>query len=218
MISAELLLHSYPYLLKGALVTIEIATVSMVIGTVFGCLIGGANCRRVRIPFLSTFLKGYVWAIRGTPLFVQLLFVFYALPEFLGVSFSPFSSGVIALGLNSAAYVSELVRAGIDNIPDGQWDASYVLGLNRWQTMRGVIFPQILNVLLPGLTNELTSLIKETSILMAIGTAELTKVSRDIVVRELDPVTIYLGTAILYLCMTTALSSVTAFLQRRAFA
>ena len=213
--SAELLFHSFPILFQGARVTVELAIASMAIGTCFGCLIGVACCRKLKIRFLSSFLKGYVWAIRGTPLFVQLLFVFYALPELLGVSFSAFSAGVIALGLNSAAYTSELVRAGIDNIHNGQWDAAYVLGLNRWHTLRGVIFPQMLKETLPGLTNELTSLIKETSILMVIGTAELTKVGRDIVVRELDPVTIYLATAVLYLCMTSALSIFTAFLQKR---
>lgn len=117
--------------------------------------------------------------------------------------------------MNSTAYLSEIVRSGIDAIADGQWEAAFVLGLNRWRTLKEIILPQMFRISLPGITNELTALIKETSILMVIGVAELTKVSKDIVARELDPMTIYLVAAALYLSMTSTVSFFTHKMQKR---
>lgn len=210
----DFLAHSLPFLLKGVLATLEISLASMAIGLLGGMGAGIVNCRKMPALSLKAFLNGFVWTVRGTPLFVQVLIIYYALPEMLGVALSPFSAGIIALGINSTAYISEIVRSGIDAIADGQWDAAFVLGLNRWQTLKGIILPQMFRISLPGLTNELTALIKETSILMAIGVAELTKVSKDIVARELDPMTIYLAAAALYLTMTSFVSFWTHRIQR----
>lgn len=211
----SLLIKSLPFLLQGALATIEIALVSIVIGLCGGIVIGVLNCNKMRNPFSTVVLNSFVWIIRGTPLFVQVLIVYYALPEVIGISLSPFTAGVIALGINSMAYISEIVRGGINAIPEGQWEAAYVIGLKPWQTLQGIILPQMLRINLPSLTNELTALIKETSILMVIGVAELTKVSRDIVARELDPMTIYLAAALLYLAMTSSASLFAQYTQKR---
>lgn len=208
------LIHSLPLLLKGVMATIQIALASIAIGLLGGIVVGVLNCRKMHAPSLKAFFNGFVWIIRGTPLFVQVLIIYYALPELLGIILSPFSAGVIALGINSTAYISEIVRAGIDAIADGQWEAAFVLGLNRWKTLKGIILPQMFRISLPGLTNELTALIKDTSILMVIGVAELTKVSKDIVTRELDPMTIYLAAAALYLVMTSAISLFMHKIQR----
>jgi His/Glu/Gln/Arg/opine family amino acid ABC transporter permease subunit len=215
--SAEfsLLIQSLPLLLKGASVTIQIALAAIAFGLCGGVLIGVLNCRKLHSSIVSFFLSGFVWVIRGTPLFVQVLIVYYALPEILGITLSPFTAGVIALGLNSMAYISEIVRGGIDSISDGQWEAAYVLGLKPWQILKEVILPQMFRITLPGLTNELTALIKETSILMVIGVAELTKASKDIVARELDPMTIYLAAAVLYLAMTTGISLLARSKQKK---
>lgn len=209
------LMHALPFLLQGALTTLQIAFVALVIGLCGGICIGVMNCRKMRVPVLSVILTGFVWMVRGTPLFVQVLIVYYALPEVLGISLSPFIAGVLALGINSTAYISEIVRGGIDAIPDGQWEAAYVIGLNPLQTLQGIILPQMFRITLFGLTNELTSLVKETSILMAIGVAELTKVSKDIVARELDPMTIYFAAALLYLVLTSGISLITLLVKRR---
>lgn len=213
--SFQLLIQSLPLLLKSSLATIEIALVAMSIGLVGGLLCGVMNCSRLRTIGVGSCLKAFVWTIRGTPMFVQVLIVYYAVPEAIGVTFSPFTAGVIALGVNSTAYISEIVRGGIDAIPVGQWEAAYVLGFNRWQTLKGIILPQMFRITLPGLTNELTALVKETSILMVIGVAELTKMSKDIVSRELDPMTIYLAAAGLYLVMTSGIALMTQKLQKR---
>lgn len=211
----SILIKSLPFLLQGALATIEISLVSIVIGLCGGIIIGVFNCNKMRNPFSAILLNSFVSIVRGTPLFVQVLIVYYALPEVIGVSLSPFTAGVIALGLNSMAYISEIVRGGINAIPEGQWEAAYVIGLKPWQTLQGIILPQMLRINLPSLTNELTALIKETSILMVIGVAELTKVSRDIVARELDPMTIYLAAAVLYLAMTSSASLFAQYAQKR---
>jgi polar amino acid transport system permease protein len=211
----SLLIQSLPFLLKGALVTIQTALVAIAFGLCGGILVGVLNCRKLHSAFVSFFLSGFVWVIRGTPLFVQVLIVYYALPEILGITLSPFTAGVIALGVNSMAYISEIVRGGIDSISDGQWEAAYVIGLKPWQILKEVILPQMFRITLPGLTNELTALIKETSILMIIGVAELTKISKDIVARELDPMTIYLAAAVLYLVMTTGLSLLARAKQKK---
>jgi His/Glu/Gln/Arg/opine family amino acid ABC transporter permease subunit len=211
----SLLFKSLPLLLQGAIATIEIAFVSIVIGLCGGILIGVLNCSKMRNPFSAFLFTSFVWIIRGTPLFVQVLIIYYAIPEVIGISLSPFMAGIIALGINSTAFISEIVRGGINAIPEGQWEAAYVIGLKPWQTLQGIILPQILRINLPSLTNELTALIKETSILMVIGVAELTKVSRDIVARELDPMTIYLAAAALYLAMTSSASWIAKYSQKR---
>lgn len=204
-----------PLLYHGALETIQIALAAIAIGLSGGFLFGMLNCEKLRTPLSSFFINGFVWAVRGTPLFVQVLIVYYALPEVIGVSFSPFTAGVIALGLNSTAYISEIVRGGINAIPEGQWQAAYVIGLSSGKTLQGIILPQVLRITMPSITNELTALIKETSILMAIGVAELTKVSKDIVVRELDPITVYLAAACIYLLMTSSVAIFAKYFQKR---
>lgn len=201
-----LLFKSIPFLLQGALVTIQIALVSIVVGLCGGVLIGILNCRKLNFYYTSFIINGFVSVVRGTPLFIQLLIVYYALPEILGISLSPFMAGVVALGINSTAYISEIVRGGINSISDGQWDAAYVLGLKPSKTLKEVVLPQMFKNTLPSLTNELITLVKETSILMVIGVSELTKVSKDIVARELDPMTIYLAAALFYWVITYTLS------------
>ncbi len=212
---SSILIKSLPFLLQGAFSTLQIAIASIAIGLSGGLVIGVLNCRRLSNSFSAGILNTFVWVLRGTPLFVQVLIVYYALPELIGISFTPFIAGVIALGMNSMAYNSEIIRGGINAIPEGQWEAAYAVGLKPWQTLQGVILPQMLRVALPSLTNELTALIRETSILMVIGVAELTKVSKDIVARELDPMTIYLAAAAIYLILTTVIAMVAQFTQRR---
>lgn len=201
-------------LLKGVAVTLEISLVAIAVGLLGGIAVGVMNASKTDMPFVKPVLNGFVWVMRGTPLFIQVLIIYYAVPELIGVSFSPFTAGVIALGLNSTAYISEIIKGGINAIGEGQWDAAFVLGLSRWKTLQGIILPQMFHISLPAITNELTSLIKETGILMVIGVAELTKVSRDIVVRELDPIGVYLSAAALYLIMTSLVSFFTHKIQQ----
>ncbi len=196
-----LLQNAWPLMLQGAVMTIKVSLVSVIIGAIFGTLFGIANSNKIKVPVLSTLIDGYVLVIRGTPVYVQILICYFGFS--LG---SPFVAGTIALGLNSIAYVAEIVRTGINSIPSGQWDAAYVLGYSFQGTMFSIILPQMIRNVLPPLTNEFVVLIKETSLLSVIGLVELTRVAKDITARELEPVTIYLAAAAFYLVMTTTVS------------
>ncbi len=202
-------------LMEGALMTLKITLAALTLGILGGFTLGVLNCQKLQIPIVSQAIHGFVSLIRGTPLFVQVLIFYFGLPQAFGVDLSPFVAGVIALGCNSSAYIAEIVRGGIDSIPSGQWDASFVLGYTKGQTVKSIILPQSIRNILPALTNEFTALIKETSILMVIGVSELTKVGRDIVARELDPMYIYLLVAAIYLCMTTSTSLVARYFEKR---
>jgi His/Glu/Gln/Arg/opine family amino acid ABC transporter permease subunit len=210
----QLLIKSAPLMLKGTVMTLKIACASVLIGIVFGILFGIANCRKLRIPGFGQLLDFYVLVMRGTPIYVQILIAYFALPDLIGVNLSPFQAGVLALGMNSVAYVGEIVRAGINAIAPGQWHAAQVLGYAGWQTLWYVILPQMLRNVLPALTNELVVIIKETSLLATIGLVELTRVSRDIIARELDPMTIYLGAAAIYLAITTVVSVISKHIEK----
>lgn len=202
-------------LLQGAILTIGVAITSMVIGIAGGIVLGIFQCKRLQTPRMSKIFTGFVWGVRGTPLFVQVLLAYYGLPQVIGISLSPFAAGVLALGLNSIAYVSEIIRGGMDGISEAQWEAGQVLGLKKSTTVIGIILPQVLRSTIPALTNELTSLIKETSILMVIGVSELTKASKDIVAHHLNPLTIYLVAAGIYLFMTSSISFLMQFFQKK---
>jgi His/Glu/Gln/Arg/opine family amino acid ABC transporter permease subunit len=211
----QLCLDALPLLLKGALMTLGISILGIISGFVVGTLFGILDCNRLRTKFLTPVLRTYVAIFRGTPLFVQLLIVYYALPDALGIELSPLTAGLITLGLNSTAYLAEIIRAGINAIDSGQWDASYILGYSRFQTFRYVIMPQAIRHVMPAITNEFSTLIKESSILMIIGVPELVKVSKDMVARNLRPMEIYLMTALLYLAMTYAVAYCTKFFEAR---
>jgi len=195
--------------------TLGITFTSLCLGALGGMILGILNSNRCQLPFLGRLIHFFVSVVRGTPLFVQVLLVYFAFPQALGIDLSPFMAGVLALGLNSTAYVSEIVRSGINSIPHGQWEAAFVLGYGKVATIAHIILPQMLRNTLPALTNEVTALIKETSILMVIGVTELTKVGRDIVARELQPMKIYLMVAGIYFAMTTAVSLCSRYLERR---
>lgn len=190
-------------LLKGTVLTIEISTCSLLIGSVFGIFFGVLSCKRVPAQVLKPFIKSYVSLIRGTPIFIQLLLIYFALPIAFNVNLPPLAAGIITLGINSTAYIAEIVRSGMNDIPLGQWEAGAALGYSQKQIITSIILPQALRKALPALMNELTALIKESSLLMILGIAELTKVSKEIVARELNPLQTYLVTALLYFLLTS---------------
>jgi His/Glu/Gln/Arg/opine family amino acid ABC transporter permease subunit len=203
------------YLLKGALITVEVSALGIAIGLFFGTLLGVMNSKRFQMPVLSHLITGYVWVLRGTPLFVQLFIVYFAVPEALSIELSPLEAGVITLGFNSAAYLAETMRGGINSVSVGQWEAEYVLGYSTPQTFFYIIFPQALRSVLPAITNELAAIIKESSILMVIGVPELMKLSRDTVARELKPMEVYAMTALIYLLLTSVVAFWTKRLEKR---
>lgn len=207
--------EALPLMIKGCLMTVFISAIGIFFGLLFGSLFGILDCDRLRNQWLRPILRLYVNAFRGSPLFVQLLIVYYALPDVIHIPLSPIAAGIITLGLNSAAYLQEIVRAGINSMDAGQWEASYILGYSRLQTFRYIILPQAFRNVLPAITNELSTLIKESSILMVIGVPELIKTSKDIVARTLKPMEIYLLAALFYLAITLVLAYCTKFFEKQ---
>lgn len=197
----------FPLLIKGAITTLQLALGAAVIGLALGMIMGIASCKKLAIPGVKHLIKLYVLVIQGTPVFVQILLFYYALPGLVGVNLSPFAAGAIALGLNSAGYIAEILRGGINAIAHGQWEACYVLGYSPLTTLTAIILPQAKKIVLPSLTNELSALIKETAVISTIGVLELTKVGMNLNAQCLDPIKVYGTVAVMYLLMTTVLTS-----------
>jgi cystine transport system permease protein len=204
----ENVLLGLPALLQGALITLGFAVGAMLLGLPLGFLVALARLSRV-MP-LQRLALAYVSFIRGTPLLVQIFVVYYGLPS-LGITLDPVTSGLFALTLNVAAYLSETVRASIAAIPRGQWEAATSLGLNRTFTLREVILPQALRIALPSIGNSFIGLIKDTSLVSVITVTELLRSSQLIVARTFEPFGPYLAAALIY----WLLSSVFAALQHR---
>ena len=217
--SLDLIRQSLPSLIAGAGVTLQLTAIAIVIGMVGGSLIGIA--RLSASPIVSLLARLYVDFFRGTPLLIQIFMIYFGLPAFLKdagfkFSLSQFAAAILALSLNSAAYIAEIVRAGIQSIELGQREASESLGLGSVQTMRYVIFPQALRRMIPPLGNEFISMLKDTSLVAIIGSEELFRNGQMIVATTYQPFVIYTTVAIVYLVLTTFSSQVLSFLERLA--
>lgn len=209
----ELIEKALPLLLMGAAVTIEITAVSVAVGFFIGLFAGIARISRIRI--LRLIAAVYADCIRGTPLLVQIFLIYFALPILTGHQIEPFAAAVMACGINSGAYISEIFRAGIQSVDPGQMEAGRSLGLTWWQTMVYVVLPQAIRNILPPLGNEFIAMLKDSSLVSVIGFEELTRRGQLIIAQTYGSFEIWLTVAALYLIMTLAISQVVAFLERR---
>lgn len=209
-----MLIQMWPLLLQGLWGTVLVSTCALLIGFTGGIGAGILACKKLQNP-LAPFIAGYVLLIRGTPVYVHVLIVYYALPECTGINLSACSAGVLALGCSSIAYVAEIVRGGINAVPLGQWDAAAVLGYSKGQALRYIIVPQALKTVLPSLINEIVAVLKDSSILAAIGLMELTKVATNISARTLDPISAYALVALAYFAITTAISFFAHYIEKK---
>jgi polar amino acid transport system permease protein len=210
-----LLAESGPLLLKGLGMTLLLWFGSALLSFVIGVPLGILNCTRLRMPHVAFFVDWYIFLVRGIPVYVHVLLAYFVLPDILNITLSPIYAAILALGVCSSGYVAEIIRAGINSLPSGQWDACFVLGYSRWQSLRSVILPQMMCNILPALCNELESLIKSTSILAAIGVLELTKVGTNIVARTMNPVPVYILLALLYLLLSAVLRVISYYGERK---
>lgn len=213
MSSFEVIISYLPLIAKGAITTMSITLCSALIGIVGGFILGTIRSNKLKVPFLDVLFKAYVMIMQGTPIYVQLLIVYYALPALLGINLSAFTAGVITLGFHSIAYSSEIVRGAINGIPNGQWQACYVLGYTTNQALT-IIIPQMLRTALPPLMNELSALIKETSLISVIGLMELTKVGINISAQTLDPLMTYGVIGLIYFIIISTLSLITQKIEK----
>lgn len=156
----------------------------------------------------------YIWFIRGTPTLIQVFIVYFGLPQ-LGIRLSPFTAGVLALGFNSGAYVAEIVRGGLTAIPRGQTESALALGFSPAETMRTIILPQVFRIILPSITNEAISTLKNTSLLSTITVVELTLYAQTLIASTFRPFEFYIAVAVIYLVLTTILTTFASWLERR---
>jgi len=201
----------FPFLLKGALWTVIFSASSEVIGILFG--LTTAIIRVTKIKVLSQIAVIYVDFFRGTPLLMQIIFVYYALP-YVGINLPAPVAGIVALSINSGAYVSEIFRAGIESIDKGQIEAARSLGLSYMQAMRYVVIPQTMKRVLPPLTNEFVALIKDSSLLSVIAISELMRTAKEMMTWKMNPSSLT-AAAILYLIITIPLTRLVSYLEKK---
>ena len=199
------------FLLNGALITVGLTLVSLAGGLVLGMAL--ALLRSVG-RLASRAAAAYVWVFRGTPLLVQLVIVYTGLPQ-VGLKFGVVMSAFIALTMNEAAYLSEIIRAGFSGVPPGQRDAAQALGLNRWRTVWLVTLPQAFRIIIPPLGNSVNGLLKATSITSVISMEELMRRSQMIMQLKFEVLEVYCVAAVYYLALTTMWDFAQRALERR---
>jgi polar amino acid transport system substrate-binding protein len=201
-----------PLLLQGALVTLEISALSMVIAIGLGLLM--AVLRVFGPPAVAWPVIAFIEVVRGTPLLIQLFIIFYGLPS-IGIRFSPLWAAVIGLGINYAAYEAENYRAGIQSIPRGQLDAALALGLTRIQTIRKIVLPQAVRLVIPPVTNDFIALLKDSSLVSVITMVELTKMYGQLAATNYDYIGVGLLTAAIYFLLGLPIARLSRLLEAR---
>jgi polar amino acid transport system permease protein len=204
--------YAAPYMLQGALVTLEISACAMVLATVIGLIMGLISASDLTV--LKVLVRVYVYFIRGTPALVQIFLIYFALPR-IGLELSSFWSGVVALAFNSAGFIAEIVRAGLQSIDTGQSEAALSIGMTARQSILFILLPQSLRRITPPLTNEVITLVKTSSLLSVISVFELTRSAQVIIAERFVPFELYFALAVYYLVMITRLSWCSEYLEAR---
>lgn len=200
-------------LADAALTTVQLTMVAGVMGVVVGVL---AAVGRLSAFAPARWLSGvYIWIMRGTPLLIQILFVFFALPAiFPWLDLNDFQSAAMALALNMGAYNAEAVRSGLLSVPRGQMEAAAALGLPGFTVFTSIVAPQALRVSLPPLVNNAVSLLKDSSLAYAIGVVELSNAASRVQAATFEPIPVLTTSALIYLILTTAMTQIAAALER----
>lgn len=205
----ELLREAAPVMLRGAGYTVLFAIAAMLGGLLIGFPV--AVMRILPHRLLRWPATVYVSLMRGTPLLVQMFIIYYGLPS-IGIEFTPVTAGILALSLNSGAFLSESLRGAIGAVSKGQWAASYSLGLGYWATLYHVVLPQALRIAVPAMSNTLISLIKDTSLVSVITLTELMLSTKEVIATTFQPLPLYLAAAAIYWVLSLLFEA----LQRRA--
>lgn len=209
----EILINSFiPMLKAGLMYTVPLTILSFIFGMIIAFSV--AIIRVLRIKPLDRILQFYVWIIRGTPLLVQLFIIFYGLPS-VGIILDAFVTGLIGFSLSVGAYGSEIIRAAIESVSKGQWEAAHALGMSKKQTLIHVILPQAVKVAIPPLSNSFISLVKDTSLAATITVTEMFQVAQQITARTYEPLWLYTEAAFIYLIFSSILTMVQSKLEMR---
>lgn len=200
-----------PQMLDGSIVTAQIFFITIVLSIPVGILLSLGRVSGIHV--LQKLIGLYVWMLRGTPLMLQLLFVYYALPA-VGIRLDDFEAALVAFVLNYAAYFCEIFRAGIQAVPKGQYEAARTLGMNYVQTMRRIVLPQVFRIILPPVSNETITLVKDTSLVYVLAMNDLMRTTRNLVQRDFD-ITPFLVAGVFYLLATLVLTVMFERLEKR---
>ena len=206
-------LTNLQFLISGFNTTIYISVISIFFSMLIGLIVALPSLATNKI--LSSFNIVYVEIVRAIPLLVLILWIYYGLPIMLGISFSPFVSGIIALAISDSAFQAEIFRAGINSIHKGQHEASNSLGLDFWKKMRFIILPQAVKTILPALGNQFVYVLKMSSLVSIIGIADLTRKANELVVTTYRPLEIYTFLILEYLILILIISYFVRKLERK---
>ena len=208
----DILITKFPAFMEGVEITLQLAFFTVLFGSLLGLVV--AVCRRTRLLPLRWLMNAYVAFIRGTPLLVQVLLMVYGLPQ-LGIRFPRMTLCIIALVINSGAYMAELIRAGLQSVEKGQVEAAESLGMSSGQTMLYIILPQAVKVTLPAMGNEFVAIIKESSILYAVGVYELTYQAYKLASVNYYYIETMIVAALIYFVLTYVATKLLGLLERR---
>ena len=213
MLDWNVIVHYFPFLLKGAVLTLQISILSLLLGITVGLI--AALCKLSKNPLLRWPATFYIWLIRSTPLLVQLFIIYFGFPQ-IGIDLGPFLSGVMGLGLNVGAFTAETIRGGVVSIPLGQTEAARSLAMSSSLAMRRIILPQALRIIIPPMGNNFIILIKDTSLVSTITLVELTLTAQRFIGSTYKPFEMYLMAAFLYAVMTTTASFALGIFEKKA--
>lgn len=208
----SVILSKLPILLEGCWVTLEISFFSLLLGMIFG--IAGALCRISSNPLLTSIAFFYVWIIRGTPVMVQLFILYFGLPQ-LGIKLSSMTAGILGLAINTGAYITEIIRAGIQAVDKGQMEAALSVGMNYRQAMVRIIGPQATKICIPPLVNQFIMTLKNSSIASLVTITELFRTGEQIIYTTFRSFEVYTAIAVLYLIMNSIFMIIADNLEKR---
>ncbi|KAI3592338.1 ABC transporter, permease protein (cluster 3, basic aa/glutamine/opines) [Cupriavidus sp. U2] len=210
----DYVLSLLPPMMEGAKVTLTLFAITLGLSVPLGLAL--ALLRISAWAPVSGLVNGYIWLMRGTPLMLQMLFIYFALPfvPYVGIRLPDFPAAVVAFALNYAAYFAEIFRAGIQSVERGQYEASKTLGLSYFQTMRRIVLPQMIGRVLPPVSNETITLVKDTSLIYVLALNDILRTARSIVQRDFTT-TPFLVAALFYLVMTLVLTWLFQRLEKR---
>lgn len=209
----SVIVDSIPQLLKGAELTVYLTVGGLFFGFILGAVFG---LMKLSPSWVLRKIAGfYIETIRGTPMLVQAMFLYFGLPMAFGFRLPAMGAGVIVIAVNSGAYIAEIVRGAVQSIDSGQMEAGRSIGLNAIQTMRYIIWPQAFRRMLPPLGNQFIISLKDTSLLMIIGVGELLRTGDEIVAVNFRAFEVYLAVGLIYLTMTMSIAKVLQILEKR---
>lgn len=212
----NVLIQNLPLLLSGAALTVQLWLLSLCISLVLGTLLGIAESTASNTPWLAQqALRATTRLLRAIPFYLQLLIMYFVVPLCTSIQLSAFAASVLALGICSSAYVSQIIRGGITAYDTNLWEMTQLLGYSRLQALRYLVVPQVFRTNLLALSGEVDQLIKTTSVCSTIGVLETMGMTRNIIAREMNPITMYISAAVMFVALSLAWSGIITIIQRR---